>query len=464
MLEAAPVFAVVLVVAAANRLLPVLRGGGLPGVLGYDDAVYYAGAVGLVHGRLPYQDFLFLHPPGVLVVLAPVAALGRWVGETSGWEASRLVWMAMGCLTSLVVVSVLLPLGRLAAVVGGCFYAVFPGAVLVERTTLIEGLANFCLAVALALVIRALSAYQLGADANPQTLLLVIAAGALLGFSTTVKVWGVVPLAVVGVFVAVVLGVRRGLALALSAATVLTVVCLPFFLAAPSAMWRMVVLDQIGRDQNTALLAQAAKVATMGRVTGGGVGLVAILVVLVGALACSVVAWRAAPYRVLVPVLLSLIGLLLVAPIFYPHYLGVLAVPAAMLVGAAVGVLTASPRRATWRLVVVIVGCIAAVLDVLALTRIQSGESIPVELAGPVESAAGCLTSDDPNNLLALGVVGRNVHRGCELVVDLGGYSHDLSRGRIVPRGRNAAWQQLVLEYLGGGRYALATRFSEGRG
>ncbi|HEY5979840.1 MAG TPA: hypothetical protein VIT41_09410 [Microlunatus sp.] len=72
---ALPVFVVVLVVALLNRLLPVLRGAGLSDVLGYDDAVYYhAGAVGLVHGRVPYQDFLFLHPPGVPLALAPVAA------------------------------------------------------------------------------------------------------------------------------------------------------------------------------------------------------------------------------------------------------------------------------------------------------------------------------------------------------------------------------------------------------
>ncbi len=464
-LGAAPIFAAVLIVAAANRLIPVLRGGGLSGVLGYDDAVYYAGSVGLVHGRLPYQDFLFLHPPGVLLALAPVAGLGRGVGEATGWEASRLVWMAMGCLTSLIVALILLPLGRLAALVGGCLYAVFPGAVLVERTTLPEGLTNLCLASALALVIRELGSARLVGDATRGRPWLTLAvAGALLGFSTTVKVWGVVPLAVICVFVAVVLGARRGLVVALGAATVITAVCLPFFLAAPSAMWRMVVLDQLGRDQNTALLERAAEIATMGRVTSGGFGPVAVLLGLVGFLACSLLAWRCRPYRILVPVLASLVALLLLAPIFYPHYLGVLAVPGALLVGVATGVLTDLPRRRGWRLAVAIVGCLALALDVLALSRIRSGDSIPLELAGPVQSATGCLTSDDPNNLLALGVVGRNVDRGCELVVDLGGHSHDLSRGQRIPRSRNPAWQQLVVDYLGSGEYALATRFAEGRG
>ena len=42
---AAVILVGVFVLALANRLLPVLRGGGLSSVLGYDDAVYYAGAV-----------------------------------------------------------------------------------------------------------------------------------------------------------------------------------------------------------------------------------------------------------------------------------------------------------------------------------------------------------------------------------------------------------------------------------
>ena len=102
----------VFMVALANRLVPVLRGAGLSGVISYDDGVYYAGAVGVVHGQLPYRDFLFLHPPGILVALAPVAAAGRWLGESSGWEVSRLVWMVSGSLASVVVLAILLPLGQ----------------------------------------------------------------------------------------------------------------------------------------------------------------------------------------------------------------------------------------------------------------------------------------------------------------------------------------------------------------
>ena len=454
----------VFLLALANRLVPVLRGGGLSGVISYDDGVYYAGAVGLVHGQLPYRDFLFLHPPGVLVALAPVAAVGRWIGETSGWEVSRLVWMVMGSLTSAVVLGILLPLGKLPAALAGCAYAVFPGAVLVERTTFCEGLANLCLAVALLLLIRDVAATSGDSGRRPPTATVPLLVGAILGFATTVKIWGLVPLAVVCVYALIVLGVRRGLAVAVGGGLTITAICLPFFVAAPAEMWRMVVLDQVGRDQGTVFLLRAAQIATMGRLTEGGVAAVVVIVTLIGVIAGSVVAWRVKPYRVVVPLLATTVGLLLVSPIFFPHYLGNLAVPLALLAGVVAGGITAQPGRHRWRAAATIVLGVVVIIDVLALSRIRSGDSVPAELAAAVRPAPGCLTSDDPNNLLALAVVGRNIGRGCRLVVDLGGYSHDLSRGATVRRGRNAAWQQVVVEYLGSGEYALATRFGTGRG
>lgn len=458
--RAVPVFVAVFVVALGNRLLPVLRGGGLSGVIGYDDAVYYAGAVGLVHGRLPYQDFLFLHPPGVLLALSPVATLGRITGETAGWELSRLVWMIMGSLTAVIIVGALLPLGRLAAVVGGGTYAVSPPAVLVERTTLVEGLTNLCLAVALALIIDELRKPRRQPDRRAT--MIMVGAGALLGFATTVKIWGVIPVVAVAIGVVLARGSRAGLAMVTAAAAATVVVCLPFFLAAPTQMWQMVVLDQLGRDHDTALLRRAAQVATMGRVVDGGLALTAALVAAGICAVASIVVWRVPGYRLLVPLTLALVGMLLVAPIFYPHYVAVLAVPVALSLGVITSVV-ASWRRG-WRTMIIAVGVAALLLDATALALVRSGDPVPGELRPAVQTGTGCLTSDDPNNLLALGVVGRNLDRDCPLIVDLGGYSHHLSRGRPMPRSRNPAWQRLVVDYLGSGELALATRFGRGSG
>ena len=68
------------IVAFVVRLMPVLLGGGLQGLHGYDDSVDLV-ARALVHGALPYRDFLLLHPPGMILGLSPFAVLGVLTGD-----------------------------------------------------------------------------------------------------------------------------------------------------------------------------------------------------------------------------------------------------------------------------------------------------------------------------------------------------------------------------------------------
>ena len=76
-------------VAFTARLLPVVRGGGLTGIIDYDDGVHFAAAIGLVHGQLPYRDFLLLHPPGIVLVLSPFAGLALVIGEPMAFGGAR---------------------------------------------------------------------------------------------------------------------------------------------------------------------------------------------------------------------------------------------------------------------------------------------------------------------------------------------------------------------------------------
>jgi hypothetical protein len=89
--------------AFACRLVPVLRGGGLSGVDTYDPSVYYAAAVGLFSGRMPYRDFLLLHPPGILLALQPFAALGAVVGDPIAMASARVAFMLLGAGSSLLI-------------------------------------------------------------------------------------------------------------------------------------------------------------------------------------------------------------------------------------------------------------------------------------------------------------------------------------------------------------------------
>lgn len=61
-------------------------------------------------------------------------------------------------------------------------------------------------------------------------------------------------------------------------------------------------------------------------------------------------------------------------------------------------------------------------------------------------------------------VLGRNLDRGCPLVVDLGGRSYDQPTKANTPRVTNVAWQRYALTYLSSGTYAIIIRFSSGQG
>ena len=65
------------VLALALRLLILTRPGLLTDVTEYDDGVYLGAAIRLTQGVLPYRDFAFVQPPGILLLMTPVALAGR---------------------------------------------------------------------------------------------------------------------------------------------------------------------------------------------------------------------------------------------------------------------------------------------------------------------------------------------------------------------------------------------------
>ncbi len=55
------------------------------GLAGYDPPTYYTAAAALLHGRMPYHgDFIFVHPPLVILVGLPFALLGRLTSARPG--------------------------------------------------------------------------------------------------------------------------------------------------------------------------------------------------------------------------------------------------------------------------------------------------------------------------------------------------------------------------------------------
>lgn len=454
--------------AFALRLAPVLAGGGLFGRGNYDDGVYYASAAGFVHGLMPYRDFLILHPPGIVLALAPFAELARWIGEPSAFAAARVFFMLIGTANAILVGVALRRLGAAAALTGGLFYAVFYPAVYVEHSTLLEPLATTCLLGAIGLIAGTIDARPTTAPAPTKVTLWLAAAGVLLGISASIKIWGMEPAVAVIGWALVALGWRRALTISAGVAIGATAICLPFFAAAPGQMWRLVVLSQLGRPKAGGdFFQRAGMIAGLTPLdTKPPTWWLAVAGFVVAG--CCLAAARSSVGRLFVVVLAACAAMLFVTPSWFVHYAALTAGPLALVVGAAAGWVAARVRRALTATIsaTVVIGLLAGYASTV-VTR-PFGSPFPTAALQPVVAAATtCVTTDDPISLIELNVLRRNMQRGCPLVVDLGGYNYAMQVGtrdfRI--RARNPEWQALALDYLrSGDATVVGIRFHRGSG
>ncbi|MBA8792609.1 hypothetical protein FHX74_000203 [Friedmanniella endophytica] len=484
--DPAPV--VVGALAAAVRLALLLRGTGLYGYGNYDDGVHFAAALALVDGRLPYRDFLLLHPPGILLVLSPFAALSRWVREPAAFAVARIAWCLLGGVNAALVVAVLRRRSRPAAWVAGLFYAGYWPAVFDEHLTLLETPQALVQLLAVLVLVRALGRTHPaaraadgtadrttdettgGAGARPTDRWVPwLLAGVLVGASPCLKIWGAASVLVLAGWVLAVRGARRALLVVAGAAATAVAVCLPFWLAAPGPMWREVVLDQLGRQHSS--LPPTTRVAAIVGLQNYGIDHPGLLLSVLPGLALLLVVVLAATdrgARPLVALFAVEAGALLLTPTWYQHYPAFAAGPLALVVGSAFAVVLdrwhrrsadrARLRRAgTAGLALVTVAALAAVAVPSLTTRI--GLRFPHRTLAVAARTRGCVTSDDPINLIELDVVGRNIARRCRVVVDLGGFIYDERvHGHEVPRADSPAFQTAALAYLGSGATTVLSR------
>jgi hypothetical protein len=439
-------------VAFGARLLPVARGAGLQGVMGYDDGVYFTGAASLVAGRWPYVDFTLLHPPGILLVLAPFAALGRMTSDHIGLAAARLAFMVLGAVNAglITVLAARYPRYRTtvaAAVAGGLFYALWYSSIYATRSTLLEGHGTLSLLVALVLVWR---------RPSPPGPVAFYAAGAALGLGACTKIWGVVPLAVVAAWAFVAHGRAAFARLVAGAAGLAIVVCGPFLLAAPTQMPTMVVLDQLHRPLSTPSPVQRALDASSLHWNAphltGAPALVVLAVIVVTVLAASFFTWRCGG---VLPVLLlaATITTLAASPSYFTHYGELVAAPLALVIAGAVAAWATHDRSTA-------LVRPSTVLPVLVLVLLEAptqarafGRPLDVPTLRRAVAPARCVATDTPSTLAATDVLSRSLDVGCDVPVDLTGgvygtYRQVRADGRAVPRRLNQPWQSHLRSYL----------------
>ena len=463
------------VLAAGVRSVILAHSGGLSGLLGYDQGVYFSAAEAFAWGRLPYRDFLFLHPPGVVVALAPLGVLARLTHDSWGIELARVVAILLGAVNAGLVALAARRAGLAAAVTAAAFYAVWRPVAVTETETRLEPFVSLGLLVALAVLATPPGRVRRRA---------LVVAGCALGFALTVKIWAVVPVLVIAVWCVARFGRRAAVWVLGPLVATGVVVCLPFLLAAPSSMVRMVVVDQLSRGRMPATLAERTTgMLGLSSVVGHRPHLQGPLLLLVAAgVALLVLAWVRVPSaRVAVVLLLAQGGVVLASPSYFRYYDAYPAPALALSVGAAaaavLGLLATSglrprPRAPAVRRTVAVTVALGLLLALGAVagsdTRAVVGEAFPAATLRGVVSQARCVTADSVGALVQLDVFGRDLRRGCPVVIDVGGLSHDrdaaaIVDGRQTPRRGDLRWQRDVSAYLrSGGAQVLVRRHYDG--
>jgi alpha-1,2-mannosyltransferase len=458
---------VLALVAFVTRAVPILFRGGLEGLHGYDDGVYFAAAIAFVNGTLPYRDFLLLHPPGIVLALSPFAWIGGVVGDPAGFAAARVAMMALGAFNAVLVALVAGRYGRVAGFVAGGIYAVWSTASIPERSTDLHVIQNTMLLVALLVVGRS------GRIAPGRAAVV----GAAVGLAVAIQLWQGLAIAVLLWWV---IGRARGQGLArirpaaafvVGAAISFAAVVLPFLVTAQVAMVRLVLLDQLGRPSMGVGIVERLRdlvgVAGLGS-SSTFVGIVDAAVVVgatIGLVVVLATGWRFLWTRPWVALVLAGGSLIMITPSFFPDYPNLIAAPASLVLGtaAAAGFGAAVRRglRPDAAGAVVVLGMVA--LASISIAR-QGGQRLPIaELEAEIRSAR-CVSADSATLLVLTSAMRRDVIAGCPVVVDPTGVSYDVASGPHVSqsltswRRRLAGYQQAMASWYGGADAAMFVR------
>jgi hypothetical protein len=354
LLRAEPTVALTIAACAAAalllRLYELSRPGDLLGVTEYDDGVLFGNALRLVSGAVPYRDYAVVQPPGSVLLMAPVALLAKVTGTAWGLAIARV--LTVGADTANVILLGLLVRHRGPLTVGvACsLYAVYPDALVGAHTFLLEPWLNLCCLAGAVLVFDGdrMAGTATRAAGNRRLAL----GGAAFGFAVTVKIWGLLPLALAGLLLAVTARrVRPVGAMAGGAALGMCVPLLPFAVLAPGALVRDVLVSQLVRnaDGSRDLGGRLADMAGLQLLPAGYPR--ALLLPLIGALIVGlfVAGYLARNRRLAVLDAYALLGavavtaMLLWPRLYYSHY-GAFEGPfLALAVALPAGLLTARP-------------------------------------------------------------------------------------------------------------------------
>jgi len=458
--------------AVAIRLFTLSRSGYLIGITEYDDGVYLGAALRMAEGAMPYKDFAFIQPPGILLLMTPVALIAKITTTVKALALARLLTALASAACVPLAGNLVRYRGTVVTLVTCGVLAIYPADVATAHTLMLEPWMNlFCL-----LGINA--AFRRGHLARPGHLAW---AGLALGFAGAIKFWAAAPAAVL---LACCVAVRqdrvrrvRDYLFGLAAGFVIPVA--PFLAAAPLTFLRGTITDQAVRTGSSvpigvrlanltglidildtkggiALNAGAHSMFAAGasaNVPGSsGVGWLpaAVTVALVAVIAAGY-AWQSRrlsqlEWFSLVTTVLAAAAVLGYSAFFY-HYADFLAPWLALTLGGAAGALAGRPGR-PWLRTVTPIAVWAALLLVAAL---QIRETFPLQQSSGQAMAhlipkGSCVVTDEASLTIAADRFA-DLPPGCPDIVDSLAATLVLSNGVSVQGGADrmprvvAAWK-----------------------
>lgn len=428
----------------------IRRAGGLYAELNPDEGAYYGASMGLVHGLLPYRDLVLLHPPGIAVLLSPFAALSYLVGDQDSMALMRVGVVLVGGLNTVLVYNVAKRVGTPAAICAGLFYAIWFPAARVERTALLEPFVLTSILVALLVAL-------LVATGPRVTNRRLIIGGVVVGVLASVKLYTLLPLLVVVVALLIAEGWKKAGTFLLSIAAGFAAVCLPFFLVAPSDMFRMIITDQLGRTGETDVWARMRDILALSKLDPGA-GTMTIVVAAAFIVITIFTCIKVPQARLWAALLVTQLAILMTTPNLFINYTAFAAASIALILGGfaqAVSGDLKTPLNAL-RFVLVMAVVSAAALITL-IPRYAQGQPFPVTAATKAVKGANCVTSDSATALILTNTFSSNVANNCPIEVDFTGIVYE-TRGLPLSRASNPEFQRLALEYLNNGDRVIIAR------
>jgi alpha-1,2-mannosyltransferase len=230
------------VVALGVRLYTLTRPGFLTQSTEYDDGVYLGAAIRMTQGVMPYHDFAFVQPPGILLLMSPVALFARVTSTAAGLALARVLTVLASTACVPLAGRLVRHRGTLVTALTCAIAAIYPSDIAAAHTLLLEPWMNLlCLLGANAAFSRG------GLAAKPSRLAW---AGVAIGFAGVVKFWAGAPALVILVICLLTrdeLRIKRALAYLGGLAGAFVIPLLPFVVTGPMTFYRSTIAYQAAR-------------------------------------------------------------------------------------------------------------------------------------------------------------------------------------------------------------------------